>query len=136
MSITRAETDTEKVGTVKMPARRMLSVLPKLGLVKKPHFHKDGVSFIVPVKDEEEWIKPCLLSIKDVADEIIVVDRSLEDNTPKIIGVSAPQGVRGRNADMALAWKVLGRQPEVSLEEGLARTYRWIANQVAQSAVL
>jgi glycosyltransferase involved in cell wall biosynthesis len=85
MSRARAETETEKVSTVKKPARRMLSVLPKLGLVKKPHFHKDGISFIVPVKDEEEWIKSCLLSIEDVADEIIVVDSSIEDNTTKII---------------------------------------------------
>jgi glycosyltransferase involved in cell wall biosynthesis len=68
-----------------MLERRMFSILPKLGVVKKPHFHKDGISFIVPVKDEEEWIEPCLLSIEDAADEIIVVDSSIEDNTTKII---------------------------------------------------
>jgi glycosyltransferase involved in cell wall biosynthesis len=39
----------------------------------------------VAVKDEERWIKPCLLSIQDVADEIIVVDSSVEDNTTKIV---------------------------------------------------
>jgi len=35
MSIARAETETEKVSTVKMLERRMFSILPKLGLAKK-----------------------------------------------------------------------------------------------------
>jgi glycosyltransferase involved in cell wall biosynthesis len=65
--------------------RNALSVLPKLGIVKKPTFHKEGISFIVPVKDDERWIKPCILSIESVADEIIVVDSSVEDNTTKIV---------------------------------------------------
>jgi len=38
---------------------------------------------------------------------------------------SKPQGVRGRNADITLAKKVLRWQPKVSLEEGLLRTYNW-----------
>jgi glycosyltransferase involved in cell wall biosynthesis len=37
------------------------------------------------VKDEEKWIEPCILSIECVADEIIVVDSSVEDNTTKIV---------------------------------------------------
>jgi len=45
---------------------------------------------------------------------------------------SAPQGVRGRNADISLAKKVLGWQPRVSLEEGLARTYNWIESKCHQ----
>jgi hypothetical protein len=65
--------------------RNALSVLPKLGIVKKPRFHKEGISFIVPVKDGEQWIKPCILSIESAADEIIVVDSSVEDNTTKIV---------------------------------------------------
>jgi glycosyltransferase involved in cell wall biosynthesis len=70
---------------VTLGIRNVASVLPKLGLVKKPRFHKDGVSFIVPVKDEEQWIEASILSIIDVADEIIVVDSSIEDNTTKIV---------------------------------------------------
>lgn len=41
-----------------------------------------------------------------------------------------PLGVRGRNSDNTLLRKVLDWQPEVPLEEGLARTYAWIAGQL------
>jgi nucleoside-diphosphate-sugar epimerase len=44
--------------------------------------------------------------------------------------LSKPQGVRGRNADLSLIKKVLGWEPKVSLEEGLRKTYEWIAQMV------
>ena len=37
-----------------------------------------------------------------------------------------PQGVRGRNSDNTLCKKVLNWEPEISLEEGLRKTYPWI----------
>lgn len=47
--------------------------------------------------------------------------------------VSGPQGVRGRNSDNTRLRDVLRWEPEISLEDGLARTYRWIEAQVAES---
>lgn len=44
--------------------------------------------------------------------------------------LSAPQGVRGRNADLTLCREVLGWEPSVALEDGLAELYRWIERQV------
>jgi GDP-D-mannose 3',5'-epimerase len=41
-----------------------------------------------------------------------------------------PQGVRGRNADITVMRSVLGWEPRVSLEEGLAATYGWIHQQL------
>ena len=41
-----------------------------------------------------------------------------------------PQGVRGRNSDNTRLRQVLGWEPEISLEEGLAHTYTWIEEQV------
>ena len=46
--------------------------------------------------------------------------------------VPGPQGVRGRNSDNALLRQILNWEPEVSLEFGLAKTYRWIESQVAE----
>lgn len=50
--------------------------------------------------------------------------------------VAGPQGVRGRNSDNTKLRKVLRWEPQVSLEEGLARTYRWIEQQVLHSPAL
>jgi nucleoside-diphosphate-sugar epimerase len=44
--------------------------------------------------------------------------------------VPGPQGVRGRNSDNTRLRQVLGWEPEIALEEGLARTYAWIETQV------
>ena len=46
------------------------------------------------------------------------------------IHVAGPQGVRGRNSDNTLLRDVLGWTPQVSLEDGLSKTYAWIEDQV------
>jgi GDP-D-mannose 3', 5'-epimerase len=48
---------------------------------------------------------------------------------------SKPQGVRGRNSDNTRLREVLDWEPAISLEEGLKRTYHWIAGQLQQNAV-
>ena len=74
-----------------------------------------------------------LVTINELAQMII-------DISGKEIGLehdlSAPQGVRGRNADITLARKVLGWEPKVSLEEGIAKTYRWILEQCQRDKLL
>ncbi|MGA2844483.1 MAG: NAD-dependent epimerase/dehydratase family protein [Candidatus Acidiferrales bacterium] len=45
---------------------------------------------------------------------------------------SKPQGVRGRNSDNSLLRKTLGWEPSISLDRGLAITYRWIAQELGQ----
>jgi nucleoside-diphosphate-sugar epimerase len=47
--------------------------------------------------------------------------------------VPGPQGVRGRNSDNRKLREVLGWEPEVSLEKGLAETYHWIERQVLKA---
>jgi GDP-D-mannose 3',5'-epimerase len=70
-----------------------------------------------------------MVTINELAD--IVADAAGISITKK--HVDGPQGVRGRNSDNTLLRKVLGWEPEVSLEEGLDRTYRWIESEVADS---
>jgi GDP-D-mannose 3', 5'-epimerase len=47
--------------------------------------------------------------------------------------IPGPLGVRGRNSDNRLIREKLGWEPKLPLRDGLARTYAWIAQQVAQS---
>lgn len=64
-----------------------------------------------------------LVSVDQLADMIIRISGKI---IKKTYDLSAPQGVRGRNADISLARDTLGWEPKISLEEGLARTYSWI----------
>jgi len=68
-----------------------------------------------------------LVTIDELADIIIKISgKKIE----KKYNTSAPQGVRGRNADLTLVKKILGWEPKISLEEGLAKTYKWIEKQI------
>ncbi len=49
--------------------------------------------------------------------------------------IPGPQGVRGRNSDNTRLRAVLGWEPQVSLENGLARTYQWIEEMVRRRGV-
>jgi GDP-D-mannose 3', 5'-epimerase len=70
--------------------------------------------------------------------ELVTINQ-LIDAVEQIAGIeverrynsSAPQGVRGRNSDNTLIRGGLGWEPQISLAEGLERTYRWIYDQLA-----
>ncbi|HEX3326179.1 MAG TPA: hypothetical protein VHV50_04210, partial [Actinomycetota bacterium] len=47
--------------------------------------------------------------------------------------VSKPQGVRGRNSDNSKLWEVLAWRPQITLEEGLRSTYRFIESELEKS---
>jgi len=68
-----------------------------------------------------------LVAIDELAQMIIKVSGK---NLKIEHDLSKPQGVRGRNADLTLVTKVLGWEPKISLEEGVARTYKWIEKQI------
>jgi nucleoside-diphosphate-sugar epimerase len=75
----------------------------------------------------------------NVGSDQLVTINELVDIVEGIAGITlkrnydldAPQGVRGRNSDNTLIRQKLGWAPSVTLEEGLAVTYRWVHDQVA-----
>ena len=84
---------------------------------------------------ESDYDKPLnigsdrLVSVDETAD--IIVELSGKKLT-KQYDLSAPEGVRGRNADLTLVKKVLGWEPQINLEEGLGNTYHWIQAMLAK----
>jgi nucleoside-diphosphate-sugar epimerase len=44
--------------------------------------------------------------------------------------IDGPLGVRGRNSDNELIEQHLGWSPSIALEDGLARTYRWVYDEL------
>ena len=73
-------------------------------------------------------------------DRLVAVDE-LVDIVCRIAGktlskrhdTTQPQGVRGRNSDNSRLREVLGWEPSVSLEEGMATTYHWIENELRRA---
>jgi len=82
---------------------------------------------------QSDYLQPLNLG----QDRLITIDE-LVDIVAKISGkritkkhdLSKPQGVRGRNSDNSRLRKVLNWEPEINLEEGLEKTYRWIEKQI------
>lgn len=68
-----------------------------------------------------------MVTINELAEMVI----RISGKTLAIEHVDGPQGVRGRNSDNTILRETLGWEPEISLEEGLVGTYRWIEKQVA-----
>jgi len=82
---------------------------------------------------ESDYNKPVnigsdrLVTIDELADIIIRISGK---TVTKNYDPKAPQGVKGRNADLTLVRKKIGWEPKISLEEGLTKTYEWIEKKV------
>jgi len=79
-----------------------------------------------------DWVNPLNLG----QDRMVTINE-LADMIAEAAGISitrkhveGPMGVRGRNSDNTLLREVLNWEPRISLEDGLARTYTWIEEQV------
>jgi nucleoside-diphosphate-sugar epimerase len=70
-------------------------------------------------------------------DELVEMVARIAGKTIKIRHeTSKPQGVRGRNSDNSRLREVLGWEPAIPLEDGLGRTYAWIASQLLEQGRL
>ncbi len=72
-----------------------------------------------------------LVAINGLADIIIKISGK---KITKRYNLNAPQGVRGRNSDNTKLRQVLNWEPQVTLEVGLEKTYRWIEEQLVSLA--
>ncbi len=63
--------------------------------------------------------------------DLVRMVAAISGKTVSIRNIAGPTGVRGRNSDNTLIRKRLGWAPSQPLQNGLARTYAWIEEQVA-----
>jgi hypothetical protein len=61
-------------------ARRALSFAPVAGVVTRPEPRPNGISAIVRVRGDEEWLEPAVLSIREFADEIVILDNGASES--------------------------------------------------------
>lgn len=65
--------------------------------------------------------------------ELANIITQISQKTIKIVfDTSKPEGDKARAADFQKAWKILGWQPVVNIQEGLMNTYNWIENQISR----
>lgn len=108
--------------TVHEALRYIASFAPLVGVVARPQARPNGISALVRVRGEEEWIEPCMLSIREFADEILVLDNGASPQT---------QNTLHRLRDSLGECLRLERWPHLDLFQvsnlGLEKArYRWI----------
>ena len=97
------------------------------------------------------YIDECLQAVRRLMDwdftgpvnigsEEMITINGLTDMVIRIAGksltvrhIDGPLGVRGRNSDNRLIHQKLGWKPSRPLEEGMIKTYKWVAEQVKKS---
>lgn len=72
-----------------------------------------------------------MISINELVDMVAAIAGK---RIGKDYDLTKPQGVRGRNSDNTRLREVLKWEPVVSLEDGLERTYHWIAGELEKNA--
>jgi GDP-D-mannose 3',5'-epimerase len=73
-----------------------------------------------------------MISINELVDMVSAIAGK---KISKRYDLTKPQGVRGRNSDNTRLRQVLNWEPTISLEDGLARTYQWIAGELKKKAI-
>jgi len=112
-----------KLNKISCRLRNLFSFAPVFGMVARPE-KQDGISVIMRVKDEKDWIETSITSIKTIADEIIVVDNGSTDGTFQII-----DNIRSEEENLIK----LSQRPDldfVSLSNHVLEQaeYRWVIN--------
>jgi GDP-D-mannose 3',5'-epimerase len=74
-----------------------------------------------------------LVTINQLVD---IVEKIAKVKLKRTYNLSAPKGVNGRNSDNTMIQALLGWEPNIRLEDGMERTYRWIYDQMTKSRVL
>ena len=71
------------------------------------------------------------------SDEMVTINKLVEmveiasGKSIQVNHIEGPQGVRGRNSDNRLIVEKLNWRPTLTLQEGINKTFKWIASQVA-----
>jgi GDP-D-mannose 3', 5'-epimerase len=68
-------------------------------------------------------------TIAELADQVVKISGK---NIKVVFDTTKPEGDKARAADFRKASRILGWEPKINLQEGLQKTYTWIAHQMGQ----
>ena len=116
----------------KRAVRTAFSLFPHLRIISYPT-RPQGISIIMRVKDEEDWIGLSIQSIRDIADEIVIVDNGSIDRTYEML-----EEIAKKENNLIKLW----RKPELdhcalsnfALDQTTFRwIFRWDGDMVART---
>jgi len=64
--------------------------------------------------------------------QLVDIASSIDEKALEKIHIDGPLGVRGRNSNNDLIREKLGWDYEMTLEEGISKTYEWIKWQISK----
>ena len=73
-----------------------------------------------------------MITINELVD---IITRIAGKNIVRKYNLTKPQGVRGRNSDNTKLREVLNWEPQVTLEKGLEKTYKWIHDELMKKRI-
>jgi GDP-D-mannose 3', 5'-epimerase len=87
-------------------------------------FHSDEKDVFNIGSEEQVSINQMIAIIEEIADYKVKKNYQLDK----------PKGVRGRSSDNSYVNKKIGWEPNLTLKEGLSKTYEWIEKQIKSGA--
>lgn len=104
------------------------------GLQGRAFIHINDVINAIMLALKKGWGKGCIqigpakcTSVKEIAEKVIQISGK---SIIPYFNKDKPEGDKARCADYTKAKKVLGWEPQMSLEDGLRQTYNWIEKQI------
>jgi glycosyltransferase involved in cell wall biosynthesis len=123
----------DRKNPVRQQIRKLISIAPTVGIVAKPS-RPQGISVLIRAKNEKDWIRASISSIKGIADEIVIVDNGSTDGTyEKLLEVQRADPCRVQ------LWKCEELDVCSISNFGLSQTrfkwvFRWDADMVAHTS--
>ena len=122
------------IGALSTPVRAVAGLAPLVRLAPRPDARPMGVSALVRVKDEEDWVEASLRSLEGFADEIIVIDNGSTDSTLDRVLALGPTLAAELRAEAAPALDHAALSNAVLARARFRWVIRWDADFVAHTS--
>ncbi len=85
---------------------------------------------------QSDFIGPINIGSEEMVtiNELVAIASKVANKNININHIDGPVGVRGRNSNNDLIREKLGWDYEMSLEQGIAKTYEWILNEISKNS--
>lgn len=84
---------------------------------------------------QDEFLGPVNIGSEEMVtiNQLVELVSEISSKSVKVKHIDGPTGVRGRNSSNGLIREKLGWDYQMTLKQGLAKTYTWITNQIEQN---